>query len=155
MSIPRLFLSTLLPLLTLLVLSCGTVSPTTAQEKRDRSLYDRLGRYDAIAAVVDDFLQRLSADPQLRRFFIGHSTDSLQRIRQLVVEQVCAAAGGPCFYTGRSMKAVHAGLGITEADWQAAGNHLVASLDRYKVPPKEKEEVLAIVASLKGDIVER
>jgi hemoglobin len=71
------------------------------------------------------------------------------------VEQVCAATGGPCVYTGRSMKASHTGLGSTEANWRAATAHLVASLDYYKVPPKEKEELLAIVATLKPDIVER
>jgi hypothetical protein len=77
----RVFLGTFQPLVALLLISCGTVTPTTAQEKRDPSLYDRLGRYDAIAAVVDDFLKRLSADPPLQRFFVGHSTDSLQHIR--------------------------------------------------------------------------
>jgi hemoglobin len=104
---------------------------------------------------VDDFLTRLTADPRLNRFFVGQSTDSLKRIRQLAVDQVCAAAGGPCVYTGRSMKTSHAGLRITEADWQAAGTLLVASLDKFKVPQREKNELLAIVDSLKGDIVEK
>ena len=77
----------------------------------------------------------------------------LQRIRQLVVDQLCAATGGPCFYIGRSMKTSHAGMGITEADWQITASHLVATLDKFKVPEREKGEVMALVATLKPDIV--
>lgn len=121
----------------------------------EKSLYQRLGGYDAIAAVVDDFLGRLITDPQLNRFFTGASTDSKNRIRQLVVDQLCAATGGPCVYIGRSMKSSHAGLGITESDWQVSVNHLVATLDTFKVPQKEKDEVLAAISGLKGDIVEK
>src|ERR1051326_976622 len=84
-----------------------------------KSLYHRLGGYDAIAAVTDDFIGRLAADKQLSRFFVGHSTNSLQHIRQLVVDQLCAATGGPCVYIGRDMKTTHQGVAITEADWNA------------------------------------
>src|SRR5262249_32400601 len=87
------------------------------------SLYARLGGYDAIAAVVDDFIGRLATDPQLQKFFVGHSQDSVHRIRQLVVDQLCAATGGPCVYIGRDMKTAHKGLGITEADWNASVKH--------------------------------
>jgi hemoglobin len=120
---------------------------------QEKSLYQRLGGYDAIAAVVDDFIGRLVADPQFVRFFAGHSVESKKRIRQLIVDQLCMAAGGPCYYTGRTMKSSHEGLGITEADWQASVRHLVASLDKFKVPQKEKDEVLAAVSSFKADIV--
>ncbi len=119
------------------------------------SLYKRLGGYDAIAAVVDDFIPRLATDKQLSRFFVGASADSQKKIRQHVVDQLCNMAGGPCLYIGRPTKQAHAGLGITESDWQVSVNHLVASLDKFKVPAKEKGEVLAAVSSLKGDIVEK
>ena len=82
------------------------------------SLYKRLGGYDALAAVTDDFIGRLASDQQLAKFFAGHSKDSLGRIRQLVVDQLCAATGGPCVYIGRDMKSSHQGMGITEADWR-------------------------------------
>jgi hemoglobin len=118
-----------------------------------QSLYKRVGGYDAIAAVVDDFLGRLAGDAQLKRFFVGTSADSLKRIRQLVVEQICSAAGGPCIYIGRTMRASHDGLNITEADWNSAVKHLVATLDKFKVPEKEKGELIGAVASLKPDIV--
>ena len=121
----------------------------------DKSLYTRLGGYDAIAAVTDDFIGRLVADKSLARFFGGHGKNSLGRIRQHVVDQLCAATGGPCVYTGRDMKTTHHGLGITEADWNAAAAHLSATLDKFKVPAKEKAEVLAAVSSLKNEIVEQ
>lgn len=126
-----------------------------AQQRSEKSLYERLGRYDAIAAVSDDFIARLANDKQLSRFLVGLSADSKKRLRQLVVDQLCEATGGPCIYIGRSMKASHAGLGITESDWQATVKHLVATLDKFKVPQKEKDELLAIASSLKGDIVEK
>jgi hemoglobin len=119
------------------------------------SLYQRLGGYDALAAVTDDFIGRMATDKALSKFFAGHSKDSLVRIRQLVVDQLCAATGGPCAYIGRDMKSAHQGMGISEADWNAAVGHLVATLDKFKVPAKEKAEVLAAISSLKGDIVEQ
>jgi len=119
------------------------------------SLYKRLGGYDAIAAVTDDFIGRLATDKQLARFFAGHSEDSLKKIRQHVVDQLCAATGGPCVYTGRDMKTSHKGMGITEADWNASVGHLVATLDKFKVPEREKKEVLGAVSALKKDIVEK
>lgn len=123
------------------------------QDKEMKSLYQRLGGYDAIAAVVDDFIQRLATDASLGRFFQGHSTSSLRKTRQLIVDQLCEATGGPCYYTGRDMKTAHAGMGISEADWDASVKHLVTTLDKFKVPQKEKDEVLAAVSSFKGDIV--
>ena len=120
-----------------------------------KSLYVRLGGYDAIAAVTDDFVGRLATDPTLSRFFVGHSTDSLHKIRQHVVEFLCMATGGSCVYMGRDMKTAHAGMGITGADWDIAVKALVATLDKFKVPAQEKGEVLAAVSGLKKDIVEK
>ena len=122
---------------------------------KQKSLYERLGGYNAIAAVVDDFVGRLITDKKFERFFVGHSTDSKKRIRQHIVDQFCAAAGGPCIYTGRTMKDSHAGLGITEDEWNAAAQHLVATLDKFKVGAQEKKELLDFVGGLKNDIVEK
>lgn len=105
--------------------------------------------------MSDDFIGRLAADKQLNRFLVGLSADSQKRLRQNVVDQLCQATGGPCLYIGRPMKTAHAGLGITESDWQLTVNHLVASLDKFKVPEKEKNEFLALASSLKADIVEK
>jgi hemoglobin len=128
-------------------------APPQAFAQQQNSLYHRLGGYDAIAAVTDDFVRRLAGDPQLKHFFGGLSTDSQKKLRQHVVDFLCSATGGPCIYTGRDMKTSHTGLGITEADWTASVNHLVATLDKFKVPEKEKGEVLGAIGGLKGDIV--
>jgi hemoglobin len=157
MNVRRKALRTLLASLAL-SLSLATLWSASAQggqTQAKRSLYQRLGGYDAIAAVVDDFVGRLIGDKQFERFFAGHSDDSRKRIRQHIVEQFCAGAGGPCAYTGRTMKDSHAGLGITEAEWDASAKHLVATLDKLKVPEAERKELLAFVTSLKADIVEK
>ena len=125
---------------------------TRAQEK---SLYERLGGYDGIAKVVDDFIGRLVADKQFEKFFIGQSTDSRKRIRNHVIEQFCVATGGPCVYTGRDMKTSHGGLGITKAEWDGGAKHLIAALDKYKLDEKSKGEVVAFVSTLEKDIVEK
>ncbi|HEX4522147.1 MAG TPA: group 1 truncated hemoglobin [Casimicrobiaceae bacterium] len=127
--------------------------PADAQQAP--TLYKRLGGYDALAAVTDDFLGRLATDQQFSKFFVGHSADSIKRIRQLIVDQLCAATGGPCVYTGRDMKTAHAGLGITDKDWDASVRLLVATLDKLSVPAKEKDEVLGAVGGLKKDIVDK
>jgi len=128
---------------------------SSAAAQQQRTLYQRLGGYDAIAAVTDDFLVRLATDSTLGRLFAGHGTAGQQRIRQLVVDQLCAAAGGPCIYTGRDMKTTHAGLGISEANWDRAVQLLVATLDKFKLPAPEKNELLAAISGMKKDIVER
>ena len=140
-------------LLAVFAFALWIAAPLAAHEDAQASLYKRLGGYDAIAAVVDDFIGRLATDPELGRFFVGHSTDSLKRIRQLVVDQICEATGGPCYYTGRTMKESHAGMKLTSAQWDKGVQHLTATLDKFKVGAKEKQEVLAAISSLKGDIV--
>ena len=132
-----------------------TMSATAIAASQEKSLYERVGGYNALAAVVDDFIVRLVTDKQFEKFFSGHGNDSKKRIRQHILDQFCAATGGPCVYTGRDMKTTHAGLGITEAQWDGAAKHLVASLDKFKVPEKEKGEILAFVTGLKKDIVEK
>ena len=158
MNVRRKALGTLLPALALALSLATLLSAASAQDgqmQAKKSLYERLGGYNAIAAVVDDFVGRLVTDKQFERFFVGHSTDSKKRIRQHILDQFCAAAGGPCIYTGRTMKASHEGLGISEAEWDAAAKHLVASLDKFKVPEAEQKELLAFVTTLKADIVEK
>ena len=126
--------------------------PATAQ---DKSLYQRLGGYDAIAAVSDEFIGRLATDDMEKRFFAGFSTDSKKRIRQHLVDKLCNAAGGPCVYTGRNMKTSHAGAGITKADWDHSVKILVEVLDKFKVPEKEKKDLFALLGPMEKEIVEK
>lgn len=126
-----------------------------AAPQQQASLYQRLGGYDALAAVSDEFLGHLASDPHMGRFFVGLSSDSQLKVRQHVVDFLCVATGGPCKYTGRDMKTVHTGLNITEteSDWSSMVKYLVGTLDKFKVPEKEKNEVLTALAGWKGDIV--
>lgn len=133
-----------------LVCAAGPVAGQTAAEK---SLYVRLGGYDAIAAVVDDLLGRLPGDPLLAPFFRGKSSDSLKKDRQLIVEFLCQAAGGPCLYMGRTMKVSHAGLAISEEHWQELVKLLTASLDKFKVAQREQRDLLILITALKPDVV--
>lgn len=144
-------------------LTVGAQAPVNASipsavntgEPQSKTLYARLGGYDAIAAVTDDFVGRLVSDKRFTRFFAGHSEDSIKRIRMHVIDQLCEAAGGPCNYTGRSMRASHHGLGITGEDWDESVKHLVATLNKFKVPKAEQDELLSVVSTLKKDIVDK
>jgi hemoglobin len=118
------------------------------------TLYRRLGGYDGIAAFADNLLPRLTTDPQLGRFWAHRGEDGVRREKQLLIDFLCASAGGPLYYVGRDMKLSHRGLGIDERDWQVFLGHINASLDHFKVPSQEKAEVLGFVESLKKDIVE-
>jgi len=120
-----------------------------------KTLYERLGGYDAIAAVVDSLMVRLGEDPRLAKYFAGHGDDSKKRLRQLQVDLVCQSTGGPCIYLGRDMSTVHKGLGIDGIDWQTAITHLIGVLDSYKVPDELQKEVLMMMNNIKGDIVEK
>ena len=119
------------------------------------TLYKRLGGYDALAAVTDDFITRLATDPKEGRFFVGHSTDSKVRIRQHLVDFLCVATGGPCKYTGRDMATAHTGLGITEEDWTIAVKLLGDTLNKFQVPAELQQQVVGAIAPLKSQIVGR
>ena len=120
----------------------------------ERPLYYRLGGYDAIAAFADDLLSRLTSDPDLGMYWRGKCKDSMKKDRQLLVDFLCLTTGGPVNYLGRDMKTSHAGLGISERDWNVFAQHAIAALDDLGVAEPEKSEVLSLAASYKSDIVE-
>ncbi len=105
-------------------------------------------------AVSDDLLPRLMSDSRLKRFWEHRGEDGLKREKQLLIDFLCASAGGPMYYTGRDMKISHKGMKISEADWTTFMGHVNATLDAFKVPKTERGEVVAFVQSLKRDIVE-
>jgi hemoglobin len=145
-----------IPVLLLLLAIAATqalAAPPQAAGAQQKSLYQRLGGYDAIAAVTDDLIVRMVADPQLTGFFKGLNAESQKRLRGHFVDFLCEKTGGPCAYHGRDMKTAHTGLKISEADWQAAVKDLTATLDKFKVPEQEKSEVLGAVSQLKTHIV--
>jgi hemoglobin len=128
---------------------CLALAATAAAQ--DKSLYERLGGKDALTAVVDDFVGRAAADARINMKFA--KTD-IPRLKFFLVEQLCAATGGPCKYTGRDMKTTHKDMKVTEGEFGALVEDLVASLDKFNVPEKEKSELLGILGPLKSQIVE-
>jgi hemoglobin len=116
-----------------------------------KPLFDRLGGKPAIEAVIDDFLGRVSQDPTINS---GFAVSALPRVRQRLIELVCVGSGGPCTYSGRDMRVAHAGLGITTEQFNSLVGHLVATLDKFKVPETEKGELLAVLGPMKPAIVE-
>jgi hemoglobin len=116
-----------------------------------KGLYDRLGGKPAITAVVDQFVANVAADNRINGRF---ATTDIPRLKGHLVDQICAATGGPCTYKGRDMKATHAGMKISNADFSALVEDLVKALDAYNVPVQEKNELLGLLGPMKSDIVE-
>ena len=120
----------------------------------DKSLYERLGGYDALVAVADNLLPRLAGDEQLARYWANRGEDGIQREKQLLVDFLASNSGGAMYYTGRDMLLSHKGMKISVADWDAFIGHLNATLDAFQVPEPERGEVLAFIDSTRTDIVE-
>jgi hemoglobin len=121
----------------------------------ETSLYKRLGSYDTIAAITDDFLARLIAHAQMQRFFLGASESTRTRRRQHIVDYLCFKTGGPCAYTGRTMEDAHRGLAISESDWSVLTTLFRDSLQKFNLAARESNEIMALITSTKQDIVEK
>lgn len=157
----------LLPLLVTCLVGCATTkaaeskpadtaAPAEAKQADAKGapkkpLFERLGGKAAIEAVVDDFLGRVSQDTTINS---GFAVSHVPRLRQRLIELVCVGSGGPCTYSGRDMATAHAGLGISGPQFDALVGHLVATLDKFKVPAAEKGELLSILGPMKPAIVE-
>jgi hemoglobin len=130
---------------------------TLSVAKDAKTLYDNLGKKKGITAVVDDFVGRCAADSRISSFFKPDVADPkrLAKFKMNLVNQICQAAGGPCKYTGKSMKDAHAGMGISSADFNALVEDLVASLDKFKVAEADKNTLLGVLGPMKSDIVEK
>jgi hemoglobin len=120
----------------------------------DKSLYERLGGYDVVVVAVDEILPRLMKDSQLERFWQNRGADGIARERQLLIDYLSNASGGPMYYTGRDMKLTHEGMGVSESDWSIFTSHVADALDHLSVADPERGDVLGFIESLKGDIVE-
>ena len=137
--------------------ACATVqSPTLYQRLQvtDGTGTLRGGR-DALALIVDDFVANLVADNRVKARFASLKFPEVAKLKANLADQLCEAAGGPCSYLGRDMKATHAGMKITEAEWNATVEDLVKALDKHKIGAKDKEELLAALGPMKADIVGR
>lgn len=150
--------STCLVLLPLLAPGCASSGKQAKADLKPAasapaaSLYDRLGGKPAIAAVIDDFIGRVAQDDRINQRF---ANADVPHLKAMLVEQVCAATGGPCTYTGRDMKSVHTGMGVSDAEFDALVGDLKHSLDQLKVGAREQGELLGALGSLRQDIVEK
>lgn len=132
------------------MLLVGSIGSASAQSQR--SLYDRLGGYNAISAVVDDFVANVAADKRINKFF---AKANIERLKRRLKDQLCQASGGPCIYLGADMKTAHAGMGIRNRDFDALVQDLVKSLNKFKVPKAEQKEIASVLLPMRKDIVTR
>jgi hemoglobin len=133
-----------------LSLALAACSSTPMMADKPASLYDRLGGKPAITAVVDDFIGNVAGDANINKRFAGAN---IPRLKTMLVDQICAASGGPCTYTGKDMVSAHKGMNITDGEFGALVGDLVKSLDKFKVPEKEKGELLGALGGMKNAIV--
>ncbi len=145
-----------LAIFALITVSVGAFlsSPALGQEAMEKSLYERLGGYDAVSAVVDDFAGKLFNDPVVGARFFGMGDDSREGFRQKNKNLICNVTGGPCKIISRSAAQTHDGLGIKASEFAIVAQHLVDTLNKFNVPETEHNELMAIIASLRPDIVE-
>jgi hemoglobin len=132
--------------------------PNAAEQKTTtapKTLYDRLGGMPAITAVVEDFVGNCAGDARIKNFFVATAADParLTTFKKLVAEQVCQGSGGPCKYSGKSMKETHLKMAIQDAHFTAVVEDLVKSLNKFKVAKADQDALLAILGPMKGDIV--
>jgi hemoglobin len=137
------------------LLLAGMLSAPAHTQAMEKSLYERLGGYDAMSAVVNELAVRLVKDEKLGVYFKGLSNDSKRKLIAHLTDFVCSATGGPCIYTGRDMKTSHEGLGVTEEEWERFVRITKEVLNKFKVPAKEQQEFLQLVSPLKSVIVEK
>ena len=138
------------------LVSCATVEPPPTLYERlrlvDQTGVPQFGRA-AISVVVDDFVANVVADDRINARFKALPPAAVAKLKSNLADQICEAAGGPCSYLGRDMKATHTGMNITDAEWNATVESLVKALDKNKVPAKEKGDLLAALGPMKKDIV--
>ncbi|MEE9395777.1 MAG: group 1 truncated hemoglobin [Methylococcales bacterium] len=118
------------------------------------SLYDRLGGYEGITAIVEEFMSRLKGDSQLGRFWNNRGDDGIARENQLLIDFLCSSAGGSLYYTGRDMKTAHKGMKISESDWSILIGHCAATMNSVQASQRECDEVVAFLSGFKNEIVE-
>lgn len=129
-----------------------TAGTAVAADGGSRSLYDRLGGKGAITAVVDTFVGNVAGDKRINGYF---ASTNIPTLKMHLVNQICEASGGPCQYTGRTMKQTHAGMGVNNAAFNALVEDLVKALDHHKVGKNEQDDLLGVLGPMKGDIVEK
>jgi hemoglobin len=116
-----------------------------------KSLYDRLGGGDTINALTESWVARVGGDDRANGKF---ARTDIARLKKEVADQLCEVTGGPCTYTGRSMRETHAGMGTTAGEFDVVMQHLAAALDEFRLPKAEQDELAGLLRPMRDDIVE-
>jgi hemoglobin len=116
-----------------------------------KSLYDRLGSGDAINAITESWVARVGGDDRANGKF---ARTDIGRLKKEVADQLCEVTGGPCTYTGRSMRTTHDGMEVTAGEFEVVMQHLEAALDELNVPKTEQDELTGLLRPMRDDIVE-
>jgi len=116
-----------------------------------KSLYDRLGGPGAISELTASWVARVGGDDRANGKF---ARTDIPRLMKEVTDQLCEVTGGPCVYTGRSMRDTHTGMGTTAGEFDVVMRHLAAALDELHVPKPEQEELVELLLPMRDDIVE-
>lgn len=137
------------------MVACKKTSTTNTTMTPEKSLYERLGGISAISAVTDQFLSNVAADTAINGDFAATVANPyrLKLLRNNLIDQICAGSGGPCQYKGKTMLEAHQGMNISNAKFDALVGDLVLALDKFKVPEKEKNDLLGILGPMRSDIV--
>lgn len=148
---------TLIAITIAMAVTLGCIAPAMAQGAmaKQKSLYSRLGGKKAITAVVDQFVTNVAGDARINKFFADTVKDPkrVAKLKMNLVDQICQATGGPCKYKGKDMMTAHKGMGISDADFNALVEDLVAALNKFNVGDTEKNELLGALGGMKPQIV--
>jgi hemoglobin len=139
--------------LVLLIGAFGVGACATTATDQGPSLYKRLNGREGISLVVGDFVANMAGDARVNERFKAMKPVDIEKLKSNLSDQICDATGGPCSYLGRDMKTTHSGMKITEAEWNATVENLTKALDKNRVGPKEKSELLGVLGPMKADIV--
>lgn len=124
--------------------------PAGATPLKDDAVYRALGEREGVERIMDDFIVRITTDPRIKDEFEG---SNLARLKLMLTDQVCYLAGGPCQYKGKDMTSAHAGMNLTEADFNALAEDLQLSMDAAKVPFFAQNRLIAKLAPQKRQMV--
>ncbi len=134
------------------LLFCLLLGACAGQAPNDDSLYRQLGGESGLTRIVEGMLLRIAADDRI----VAHFQDiDIQRLRDKLIEQFCVEAGGPCVYTGDSMQESHKGLALTPSDFNALVEDLQAAMTAEGVPIPAQNRLLARLAPMRGQVIDR
>ncbi|YCI11904.1 group 1 truncated hemoglobin [Pseudomonas sp. Z2-11] len=135
-----------------LLVLIGLLSACTQPLSRDDSLYQDLGAQAGITRIVEGMLLNIAGDERIVERF---RKIDIERLRDKLIEQFCLETGGPCIYTGDSMAESHKGQNISRSDFNALVEDLIAAMDEQRVPVPVQNRLIARLAPMRGEIIEK